>query len=826
MILSSTEAREWLDSHITLSKTMFLLSRLKAGKSRHPQIWMVTGIQMLSDATVYSDRTGSAKTGANMQIPTPEVASAVIAAAGGDSKLAEAAISSSTGGFTNAEYHHEDERVWAAQFRRLKLDFVDGDAAQSETEEGKVSLDALLHLGLAGMKGGHPAGDETRHIAGVCDDDGTIGDEDAMTEEEARLFKRLKTASGKHALLIGGSEQSLNGVRTDLGAMANLLLERGFNVSLCYGSRATRRGIIEAWQALVKRIPKHSKDAVVVYYSGHGGASESANSREAYRIQYIVPYDVGNTTDSDFRGILDVELSYLVNRLTDRTHNVTIITDCCHSERIARGQPPIPGMRAWSPLTREVVESHVRRLREAGLYNQLNIEGNKYAVRLVAAESDKAAFETDAPRDLAIRGPGSGGSSMGRLTRELVLELKDIGEGRTTWDAVLPQLRLKLKEGQFQLPTIEGPMTRVLFSLERLDCWGKLPATAVNNKEVTLMGGELAGVQEDDEYAIMPSTALAPDPAEHIAVARVKDVWQMKAFADLEFRPGHRRFPQKIVAFPLRRPRPRYCVAIQASDAMLVRDLEKQIRPTYGGLSQDQEPFATVRHDGDKLVLIHRKEPNFEYPMATVSATGEAISDLIFQLEKLVTADQLLTLAPKHPQDLLDDSAVSVGIGRVRNRRAEACHAGELLVVEGQRAYFIVKNNGKSTLYASVFLVESMGTIHWLSYAHPWGVELRTGQEYVPGQPSHGWQNISEQKVNGQQHIWPESVPRRGTLDDAYVVVLTNRKADLSFWENQRRTQDEGKPKTLPEYDEGNGVEYLDDVQFCIKRIGFKLVPK
>ena len=129
-----------------------------------------------------------------------------------------------------------------------------------------------------------------------------------------------------------------------------------------------------------------------------------------------------------FRGILDVEFSHFVNCLTRRTHNVTIITDCCHCERIARGEQPMPGRKAWSPLNRGFIDKHIARLRHAGLYARLEAGANRYAVRVAAAASDALAYED----------PGE--PEMGRLTKVLVQELNRADETGTSWSMVLPAL--------------------------------------------------------------------------------------------------------------------------------------------------------------------------------------------------------------------------------------------------------------------------------------------------------------------------------------------------------------------------------------------------
>jgi hypothetical protein len=228
--------------------------------------------------------------------------------------------------------------------------------------------------------------------------------------------------------------------------------------------------------------------------------------------------------------------------------------------------------------------------------------------------------------------------------------------------------------------------------------------------------------------------------------------------------------------------------------------------------------------------LTHGKEPTLEYPLLISAALGDAVNDVVFQLEKLVTADQLLKLAPQN--DELDASlAVEFGLahGPVHERRCTPFTSGTHHVTEGERAYLILRNDGPSRLYASVFTVSAMGTIAWESHGFPSGAEIPPGHEYAPGQPAHdpvhGEQPIPRSEIRGQRHIWPGAVPRREPLDEAYVVVLTSKKADLGFWENLYRPRDRKSARERPDDDEEE-MEYLDRFRFCVKRIDFKLVPK
>ena len=50
-----------------------------------------------------------------------------------------------------------------------------------------------------------------------------------------------------------------------------------------------------------------------------------------WRYQFLVPTDFDKGKNGNFQGIMDVELSYLLRRMTDKTKNVTIILDCCRT---------------------------------------------------------------------------------------------------------------------------------------------------------------------------------------------------------------------------------------------------------------------------------------------------------------------------------------------------------------------------------------------------------------------------------------------------------------------------------------------------------------
>ena len=74
----------------------------------------------------------------------------------------------------------------------------------------------------------------------------------------------------RRAVLVGSETYGLAGCNADVALMAEVLGRRGFSdVEVRTGKDASRAGILDGLERLVAAIA--ADDAVVVYYSGHGG---------------------------------------------------------------------------------------------------------------------------------------------------------------------------------------------------------------------------------------------------------------------------------------------------------------------------------------------------------------------------------------------------------------------------------------------------------------------------------------------------------------------------------------------------------------------------
>ncbi|KAM0430901.1 hypothetical protein ACHAPT_005535 [Fusarium lateritium] len=354
----------------------------------------------------------------------------------------------------------------------------------------------------------------------------------------------IDISSTKRALLIASPFQGLRGPLNDVQAMEAVLREQRFLISRCYDETGPN-------------------DTVVIYYSGHGGIVEDSventrknvkdtdDPRRPWRYQFLVPVDFKvDASEGSFGGILDVELAHLLRKTTDRTTNVTVILDCCHSGRMAR-DPSHPGdvaPRNLPEVQHAAITSFLSR-RELSEEARLNPEGNSHAVRIVAAASSETAWEHRCQDD----------QWAGVMTQALVKALKeawDAGKGShglVSWRTTLLRVRELVKvDFPQQHPQTEGCDTRLLFSLQEaatvsfvLHSMGGARAS-----KGIIDAGRVSGVREGNVYDLMPLGTEQPDGEEQIKMATATHVNGFKAKANLLLFPGKGPIPKEgVLAF-------------------------------------------------------------------------------------------------------------------------------------------------------------------------------------------------------------------------------------------------------------------------------------
>lgn len=804
---------------------------------------MATGIQLFSGAGIKIVASKSSTTALTATVPIPEPVSGTLGALLGQGAVGvEASGSGSSERIT--QYSHDDERVWAAQFMRLKLRFHK-EGGKDDTPTSCIELHNLRDLGLQGMKGAQRDVDrDFAEIVGLQEDQLTQeeienGNARDGAEDDWALFQKLQelqineSSQARHALLIGGSAANLQGIGRDLATMGELLIDRGFEVTVCYED-ATRDNIFQAWHGLIQRTKEH--DTVVVYYSGHGvmgvsSATDRTNSLEQWRLQCICPIDFDETTEMDFRGIADIEVSHLLERLTAKTHNVTVILDCCYSGHMARGPQQTLRAKRFPEIHVGIVE-HIRRMRSQGIdLGDLFVGGNPSAVRIFAAASNEVAYE----------GLNSDKEPMGMFTDELVRAIKAAGDHPVSWNAIILRVRDKLAiSSPYQHPQLEGPWDRLLFSLDKVDAWGVLGLRVENEGKAILQGGHILGVSKGDIYSVMPFTAERVNAEEQIATATVKEVHAATAVMKIDFQRGHEDVPKGAKAFPLTKQQIRFAVLVQGDDSftkpLKVRlDSSKLVRnvdENEGGTA----PFATTTPEGKTLTIFNSQRRSiFQGNLASASIVDDAMS----VLENLARASHLLELDGRGREAL--PAQLDVEFGLVDAGQTTKLPADNISVREGDSVYLGLRNKGTNPVYVSVFDVNASGTISLLSDGEAEGIELPGLSADTQPRTHYVGEADFGDEIEGVEVQWPDAVPRDGPVDETVVIVTTNKRLHLrSLSTDQRDSTRTRSPQEMTglsqlellAYHLSGGVamrdlarKSKDTLRFHVHRVYFQIQP-
>lgn len=156
---------------------------------------------------------------------------------------------------------------------------------------------------------------------------------------------KLKNA---HALLIGVGSADLPETVTDAKALHEILANKEHgsyykkNIKLLTGKKATREGILKAFDALLERTDE--KSSVLLYYSGHGGMysdntfikDEAQKKPEAENQKYfhLCPNDY-DPNNYETTWIKAEEIKYKISQLKSR--RLVFFLDCCHAAGMTAG---------------------------------------------------------------------------------------------------------------------------------------------------------------------------------------------------------------------------------------------------------------------------------------------------------------------------------------------------------------------------------------------------------------------------------------------------------------------------------------------------------
>ncbi len=571
----------------------------------------------------------------------------------------------------------------------------------------------------------------------------------------------------RRALIIGSQTRGLHGVETDVARMREALGAFGFDVATCDGPEATREGILEGYERLIRAC--REGDAAVVYYSGHGGIAVDSEpppgeqGRAARTRRFLVPVDVDESTADDFRGILALELSLLQARLTAQTRNVTVILDCCHAARLSRsGLVPKALEKSWSTG----LGAHLRRLRRNGIdASTVDVESNPHAVRLVAAGPSESAYEYT--NEL--------GECLGVFTESLCWLLEESRGQRVTWDAIGKRLREDvLALAVTQRCGVEGPRQRLVFETEEVSSNGVL-SFFLERGRPWLRGGRLHGVAAGDVYSILPLAAQAPGAAE-LARATVTEVAASRSRVSLELRRDLDEIPDGAPAIPVSkcfRKRPVLVAAGGRQRQLLAAAVARSKYLYLAAESDAHRPLASVTVTDESIEL---RDPARELLLEPETVSPQGIATVIANLEVLARAQALRELRGGSGDSSLK-IPFAVELGRVDAGVAQPLPASGGELSAGDAIYLKLENRGEELIYVSVFDVGIAGAITLLSASEPDGIEIFPGAEYWLG-------HRESLGLAGLVLGWPAAMPGQGPRTESLVVVVTDEPLDLRSLES------------------------------------------
>ncbi|MFI5707056.1 caspase domain-containing protein [Kribbella sp. NPDC051620] len=578
------------------------------------------------------------------------------------------------------------------------------------------------------------------------------------------------------ALLIGAQTSNLSGVLNDVEAMAGALEPRGFRIERLVTPHATRAAVLDAYEKLI--VDSDENDAVVVYYSGHGGRLLTPEGPD---LQFILPDDYVDSDDDDFRGITGVELSVLLARLTARTANTTVVLDCCHAAHMSRdsGLRVKSQLRAtnWKP-TYEVVERHVKLLTEAGLpVHQRHLIGNPRAVRVVACSPSESAWE----------GTNRDGVDMGLLTDALSRALRDAEGLRVNWSTLIDAVRRDVQNlAPIQRPEAEGPAEREPFETTDLESLDTLPVVALGPDRIQLLGAPLLGVEVGDEFAIMPASAGGPADGPAIGDARVNQVLPTSAVAHLRLQKAGQDLPPDARAHRTRAAAPALPVRLPQNHPVteeLVKEMSWRplLRPADPDTDGQVAIEVAVDAQGELVVLdngvpLHRPH----------QATPVGISSVMANLQRIAQADALRRLAGDRDKPLTSD--IEIEWGRVRDGQEERLpRAGALLFADGdERVFFRLRNNGDQARFVSLIDIGVASGIAVLNKSDLSGVRLAPGASYT-----YGW-NDDLRQLEGVEMTWPGGVETTVARPETVLALISDGPVDVGVLQ-QRGVRDAGR---------------------------------
>lgn len=287
----------------------------------------------------------------------------------------------------------------------------------------------------------------------------------------------------KWALLIGIDHYQSSDIPTLQGAVNDVMLMRDVligkfnvpekNIKILKDAEATHDGIVSAIRSHLGQAK--SDDVVVLHFSGHGSQIKDESRDEIDELdETLVTYD--DRMPGHF-GITDDEINGLLAELSQKTKNITLIFDSCHSGAAARAGNAV-----------RKIPTDIRIPPPTPIY-AISARGADGIVGLRQDGAEYVLISGSLANELSNEGPFEG-KTHGALTWSLTQALKAASES-DTYRRIMDRVKSDVNSiYPSQHPQIEGPAKdRIVFGSDSIQASPYLLATTIGDKLVEVTGG-------------------------------------------------------------------------------------------------------------------------------------------------------------------------------------------------------------------------------------------------------------------------------------------------------------------------------------------------
>ncbi len=364
--------------------------------------------------------------------------------------------------------------------------------------------------------------------------------------------------SDTYALLIGidaygGGVPPLRGCVNDIDAVQRLLVDRlgvrrdrvtrlvcphegAAHETDVASSPATRDHIVRALTRLGDEdVTAH--DRVFVYYSGHGASVAVAGEGFTATRESLVPVDAVVSDAGPVGLLFDVEFNRLLARIAERTSQVTVILDCCHSGGATRDAFEHPGDVARH-LAVETTVTAAALDPQGALATRSLFSHPGMGAEPSGKVSDCLIVAACLADEKALECTDEDGRKHGLLTQTLVKLLRaldPVALREMSWGQIWRQVVAGVESKRPQHPTLAGSFARPVFGGPPRE-GDRGYGVQRDGNEYRLDVGELSGVYPSAP-ATFPPLDTEADRTARVGLLRVVRAKRAESYAKAEGAP-------------------------------------------------------------------------------------------------------------------------------------------------------------------------------------------------------------------------------------------------------------------------------------------------